>query len=296
MADLFHSHSRSSRLDRVLGDLLGQAPELQAAAVVSFDGLPMASALPVGMDEDRVAAMSAALLSLGERAAENFGRGSLTQVYVEGENGTVFLVSADDEAVLVAVGAKGAKVGLLMFEVRRSAAAVAAALRADDAAEAAEEGTAMSVEDLSASVMTPVAVPAYVAAEEPVAEPADVAVAVDEPVPSEPDWQDEELPVAAPTLHVVEGGSYAEPEPYIYPVPTPPQQPEPPAYDAPYAPYAEQVTQEPAPAQPAGPLSPWGNPMIGSPAENGWSRGDLGSWTNYNAAQPPQPPSPDNWS
>ena len=139
MADLFESHSRSARLDQVLRDLLGRAPELQAASVVSFDGLPMASALPSGMDEDRVAAMSAALLSLGERAAENFGRGSLNQVYVEGENGTVFLVSADDEAVLVAVGAKGAKVGLLMFEVRRSAQSVADALRADDAAAAAAE-------------------------------------------------------------------------------------------------------------------------------------------------------------
>ena len=137
MADLFHSNSRSARLDQVLHDLLGRAPELLAAAVVSFDGLPMASALPVGMDEDRVAAMSAALLSLGERAAENFGRGTLNQVYVEGENGTVFLVSADDEAVLVAVGAKGAKVGLLMFEVRRSAQTVADALRADDAQMAA---------------------------------------------------------------------------------------------------------------------------------------------------------------
>ena len=78
------------------------------------------------MDEDRVAAMSAALLSLGERAAEGLGRGELSQVYVEGENGTVFLVSADDEAVLVAVAAKGAKVGLMLFEVRRAAAAVAA--------------------------------------------------------------------------------------------------------------------------------------------------------------------------
>ena len=142
MADLFQSHSRSARLDQVLRDLLGRAPELQAASVVSFDGLPMASALPSGMDEDRVAAMSAALLSLGERAAENFGRGSLNQVYVEGENGTVFLVSADDEAVLVAVGAKGAKVGLLMFEVRRSAVSVAEALRADDAAEAARADVA----------------------------------------------------------------------------------------------------------------------------------------------------------
>src|SRR5438477_10151793 len=126
--------NRSQQLDRAIADLLTQAPEVQAASVVSFDGLPMASALPAGMDEDRVAAMSAALLSLGERAAENFGRGSLSQVYVEGEHGTVFLVSAEDEAVLVAVGAQGAKVGLLMFEVRRSAITVADALRADDAA------------------------------------------------------------------------------------------------------------------------------------------------------------------
>ena len=123
--------SRAERLDRVLAELVGQVPEIDAAAVVSFDGLPMASALPAGMDEDRVAAMSAALLSLGERAAEGLGRGLLSQVYVEGENGTVFLISADDEAVLVAVAARGAKVGLMLFEARRSAAAVADALRAE---------------------------------------------------------------------------------------------------------------------------------------------------------------------
>jgi uncharacterized protein len=120
---------RSGQLDRVLADLLGRAPEVEAAAVVSFDGLPMASALPAGMDEDRVAAMSAALLSLGERAAQGLGRGDLSQVYVEGQSGTVFLVSADDEAVLVAVGARGAKVGLVLFEVRQAAERVAQVLR-----------------------------------------------------------------------------------------------------------------------------------------------------------------------
>jgi predicted regulator of Ras-like GTPase activity (Roadblock/LC7/MglB family) len=121
--------NRSQRLDRAIADLLQQAPEVEAAAVVSFDGLPMASALPATMDEDRVAAMSAALLSLGERAAEGLGRGGLNQVYIEGESGTVFLVSADDEAVLVAVAAKGAKAGMMLYEVRRAAAAVADALR-----------------------------------------------------------------------------------------------------------------------------------------------------------------------
>jgi predicted regulator of Ras-like GTPase activity (Roadblock/LC7/MglB family) len=123
------AEGRSLQLDQILGALLRQVPDVEAASVVSFDGLPMASALPPGMDEDRVAAMSAALLSLGERAAQGLGRGDLSQVYVEGDNGTVFLVSADDEAVLVAVGRAGAKVGLMLYEVKQAAAAVGTTLR-----------------------------------------------------------------------------------------------------------------------------------------------------------------------
>src|SRR5256885_13197613 len=148
--------SRSGLLDRAIADLLGQAPEVEAAAVVSFDGLPMASALPATMDEDRVAAMSAALLSLGERAAEGLGRGGLNQVYIEGDNGTVFLVSADDEAVLVAVAAKGAKVGMMLYEVRRAAESVAAVLRVEDVED---------VEDAQQSVAPDYVAPDYVAPE-----------------------------------------------------------------------------------------------------------------------------------
>ena len=127
-----YTASRSYRLDRALQDLLTSTPELEAAAVVSFDGLPMASALPPSMDEDRVAAMSAALLSLGDRAAQGLGRGELSQVYIEGESGTVFLVSAEDEAVLVAVAVKGAKAGMMLYEVRRAAGVVAGVLKAED--------------------------------------------------------------------------------------------------------------------------------------------------------------------
>lgn len=124
--------TRADRLDRALRDLLSSTNEIQAAAVVSFDGLPMASALPAEMDEDRVAAMSAALLSLGERATVGLGRGELSQVFIEGEHGTVFLVSADNEAVLVAVAAEGAKTGMMLYEVKRTAAQVADALRHEE--------------------------------------------------------------------------------------------------------------------------------------------------------------------
>ncbi len=142
---------RAVRLDRALADLLAQAPELEAAAVVSFDGLAMASALPRGMDEDRVAAMSAALLSLGEKAAQGLGRGDLSQVYVEGETGTVFLVSCRDEAVLVAVAAAGAKAGLMLFEVRRAAAAIGEVLRDNPHVAAVPEVDPTSLADAEAA-------------------------------------------------------------------------------------------------------------------------------------------------
>ena len=168
------TESRSSRLERTITELLRDAPEIEAAAVVSFDGLPMASALPAGMDEDRVAAMSAALLSLGERAAQGLGRGELSQVYIEGEHGTVFLVSADNEAVLDAVAAQGAKVGMMLFEVRRAAAAVADALRAEEPQQWREPAPVWAEP-----------VPEPVAVAEPVAAPDAVHAAVEslEPAP-----------------------------------------------------------------------------------------------------------------
>jgi predicted regulator of Ras-like GTPase activity (Roadblock/LC7/MglB family) len=175
--------SRSELLDRALTALLSSTPEIEAAAVVSFDGLPMASALPGSMDEDRVAAMSAALLSLGERAAQGLGRGELSQVYIEGETGTVFLVSADNEAVLVAVAQQGAKAGLMLYEVRRAAAAVAAVLRVEDAEPLHVPEQALPQE------------PAHVAAA--VAEP--VVAAVPDAVPDAAEPAAEPQPVAAPS-------------------------------------------------------------------------------------------------
>jgi predicted regulator of Ras-like GTPase activity (Roadblock/LC7/MglB family) len=201
---------RSLQLDQILGTLLRQAPDVEAAAVVSFDGLPMASALPAGMDEDRVAAMSAALLSLGERAAQGLGRGDLSQVYVEGDNGTVFLVSADDEAVLVAVGRVGAKVGLMLFEVKQAAEAVAAALRVD----------AAPVESL-VPVAVPVVEPAQPVAEvyhEPVAQVAPEPAA--EPVP-EPTAQPAPEPAPEPLAEQQPVNGHQQQVPTV--MPDPPQ-------------------------------------------------------------------------
>jgi predicted regulator of Ras-like GTPase activity (Roadblock/LC7/MglB family) len=103
-----------------LRDLAASSPDVEASAVVSVDGLTMASALPPQVEEDRVAAMSAAMLSLGERIANELGRGNLDQVYIKGENGYVVLMAVGKEAVLTVLARKQAKLGLLFLDMRRA--------------------------------------------------------------------------------------------------------------------------------------------------------------------------------
>jgi predicted regulator of Ras-like GTPase activity (Roadblock/LC7/MglB family) len=103
-----------------LRELQASSPDIEASAIVSVDGLSIASALPQGVEEDRVSAMSAAMLSLGERIASELGRGSLEQVYIKGENGYVVLMSVGQEAVLTALARQQAKLGLIFLDMRRA--------------------------------------------------------------------------------------------------------------------------------------------------------------------------------
>ncbi|MBT3713372.1 MAG: hypothetical protein HOG15_08480, partial [Anaerolineae bacterium] len=97
------------------------APDIEASAVVSVDGLIMASALAAEVEEDRVSAMSAAMLSLGERIAGELGRGELDQVYIKGDSGFIVLSAIGEEAVLTALARKKAKLGMIFLEMRRAA-------------------------------------------------------------------------------------------------------------------------------------------------------------------------------
>jgi len=108
-----------------LREMQAASPEIEASAVVSVDGLIMASALPAEVEEDRVSAMSAAMLSLGERIAKELGRGSLEQVYIRGNTGYVILTAVGEEAVLTALAREGAKLGLIFLEMRRAAESLA---------------------------------------------------------------------------------------------------------------------------------------------------------------------------
>lgn len=115
------TRSRTELMVDRLRDLQASSPDVEASAVVSVDGLTMASALPSDIEEDRVSAMSAAMLSLGERIASELGRGILDQVYIRGESGYVILMAIGSEAVLTVLAREHAKLGLLFLDMRRAA-------------------------------------------------------------------------------------------------------------------------------------------------------------------------------
>jgi len=115
------TRSRKDLMVDRLREMQAASPEIEASAVVSVDGLIMASALPADVEEDRVSAMSAAMLSLGERIASELGRGGLEQVYIRGDHGYVLVTAVGQEAVLTALAREGAKLGLIFLEMRRAA-------------------------------------------------------------------------------------------------------------------------------------------------------------------------------
>ena len=116
--------SRTQTMYNLLRELQHASPDIEASAVVSVDGLSIASALAQEVEEDRVSAMSAAMLSLGDRISSELGRGTLNQVYVKGDEGYVILMSIGEEAVLTALANNRAKLGLILLDMRRAAEAL----------------------------------------------------------------------------------------------------------------------------------------------------------------------------
>ncbi|MBD2103577.1 roadblock/LC7 domain-containing protein [Leptolyngbya sp. FACHB-261] len=103
----------------VLRNFVSGTPDVQGAVLVTPDGLPLAASLPGGMDEERTSAMSAAMLSLGERIGAELARGVVERIFVQGEKGYGILVGCGSEAVLLVLAGSSAKQGLLFLEIKR---------------------------------------------------------------------------------------------------------------------------------------------------------------------------------
>lgn len=117
--------SRAETITKLIKTLSTTTPDVEAAAVIDNDGLVIASALPADVDDDSVAAMSAALLGIGERITAELKRGSFDLVMVRGTDGFLILARCGPDAVLALLTSKGAKLGLIFLDAARAAKEIA---------------------------------------------------------------------------------------------------------------------------------------------------------------------------
>ncbi len=120
--------SRIDQLNEILAGLQRSSGDVEASAVVSQDGLIIASSLPQSVEEMQVAAMSAAMLAMGTRIAQELSRGNLEQLFVRGDKGYVLAMNAGPDAVLLTLTRREAKLGLIFLDISRAASKVAEAL------------------------------------------------------------------------------------------------------------------------------------------------------------------------
>ena len=101
--------------------------EVDGCALVSERGQLMAAALHKNVDEKAVAAMAAALVSIGTRVGAALGSGNPKNIVIEGAS-KLIIVRSMPKAALIATAPADSKIGLIDFEIDKAADEIASIL------------------------------------------------------------------------------------------------------------------------------------------------------------------------
>jgi len=123
------------KFDDILKKLLKGNPEIIAGAIISAEGLPIASLLPKNVDDTKISAMTATLLSISERAIIEMKKGNFEQLYIKGSEGYLLVMQAGLNAVLTISTTNDAKLGLILLDCKRTCKEIAKSFLNDDKAE-----------------------------------------------------------------------------------------------------------------------------------------------------------------
>jgi len=112
----------------ILSSLNSSSDHIEASAVMSRDGLSVASVLGKGVDSDRLGAMCAALLGLADTTAKELNRGTLKQVLLHGTNGFMLITHVGSKAVLAVASKPGTNLGMVFVEAKKTAKKIEAVI------------------------------------------------------------------------------------------------------------------------------------------------------------------------
>ncbi|MFQ5818625.1 MAG: roadblock/LC7 domain-containing protein [Candidatus Heimdallarchaeota archaeon] len=114
----FMSAEETERIKQQLNDLKAEMPEIEGIAVLTKEGLPIASIFST-IDPAILSAITATLNNVSEKAMEELQKGLLETVIVQGEQGHLVVQGIGTKAVIAVLASKSAKPGLIYILVNR---------------------------------------------------------------------------------------------------------------------------------------------------------------------------------
>jgi hypothetical protein len=105
-----------SSLEELLKDIMDNVDGVKAAQLTADTGQPLASILPSTTDDMRLAAMTAALCSLSERAIGEMGLGEFEQSYIQAKKGYLLILHAGEDQILTVSTTKDVKLAPILYK------------------------------------------------------------------------------------------------------------------------------------------------------------------------------------
>ena len=112
------SEAETERIEQQLNALKSELPEIEGIAVLTKEGLPIASIFST-IDPAILSAITATINNVSEKALEELEKGLLEAVIVQGERGHLVVQGIGGSAVIAVLANKSAKPGLLYLLVSR---------------------------------------------------------------------------------------------------------------------------------------------------------------------------------
>lgn len=103
-----------------LKDLDSSSMEIEASALVSIDGLVMATTLPLDMNVDHLGAIFAGAFLLGNHSSEECASGALQQVLIKGSKNQIIMTRLSTEVILAVITKPYANLEQIFFSLKRS--------------------------------------------------------------------------------------------------------------------------------------------------------------------------------
>jgi len=113
------SISKKDKLIQILKKLISSG-DIEGAAVITRDGLLIASELSEGIDGETFAAMSATMTGAAETAIQELKKSSADRIIVESKNAKLITTGAGEQAILACIVNPNAKLGLILFEMKKA--------------------------------------------------------------------------------------------------------------------------------------------------------------------------------